>query len=857
MKLKNYQIATLEKIKEFLTDARYVEDLNSVFKKYQDAEGFRAQYKPLKGLEKVPYICVRVPTGGGKTFMAANMIGIASDAYLKVEHPIVLWLVPTDVIRKQTLETLRDKQHPNYLALQDKFGDDIRIFDITEFRQFRTQDMTDNTCVFVATFASLRITNTDGRKVYEYNENFEPHFRNIKDNDYMEKDEAGNIKKSFANALAFLKPLVLVDEAHNNKSQLSVETLSRFRPSAILEFTSTPAPNSNVLYKVSAAELKTEDMIKLPIVLSENLSFEETVAGAIQKRNALEEIAKTDKEYIRPLILFQAEDKNQEYNVEFVKEYLIKEEHIKSEEIAIATGEQKELENVALKDKNCQIRYIITVEALKEGWDCSFAYVLCSAAKTQSSTAAEQFLGRVMRMPYVERRTNPELNKAYAFVTVNNWSEGLANIHDRLVDMGFDKSEAQKDIEFTPPENFQPKTLTIELKEKPKEFEHLFWANEPKIERISTGEFKVKVTIHTPQEARDLHKYATEVIKNTEDSQAICNAVAGIKAAPMMALSKTPSQKGETMSVPQLCLKFEDDEIEAIDENSFCGDGFNLLSTSHELDNFSYNDETKVYEFDLRGELLTEKLLDEDGISAIMNTPWTEEELAVWLNNKVRCIDVSSNVMNKFVLLALDELIETKKIKLETLVRLRYQLANTIEDKIADNRKKVIISNYSQCLFGENSSERLCLAKPLVFSADYPAKSFYSDNFIFQKHFFPNIAEMNPEEIDVAKALDENKKIKYWIRNLERQPNYAFWLQTSTDKFYPDFVAELNDGRILVVEHKGMDRYSDDDSKEKRTLGMLWASLSKGKCLFVMTRLKDAKNRNIKQQIEDVIDGVY
>ena len=58
-------------------------------------------------------------------------------------------------------------------------------------------------------------------------------------------------------------------------------------------------------------------------------------------------------------------------------------------------------------------------------------------------------------------------------------------------------------------------------------------------------------------------------------------------------------------------------------------------------------------------------------------------------------------------------------------------------------------------------------------------------------------------------------------------------------KPYPDFVCELVDGCFLVVEYKGFDRWSDDDSKEKRAVGQIWEEKSHGQCLFVMPKGPD------------------
>lgn len=110
----------------------------------------------------------------------------------------------------------------------------------------------------------------------------------------------------------------------------------------------------------------------------------------------------------------------------------------------------------------------------------------------------------------------------------------------------------------------------------------------------------------------------------------------------------------------------------------------------------------------------------------------------------------------------------------------------------------------------------------------------------FQKQFFPVVGELKSEgeEFDCAFFLDQLDEVNWWVCNV-RNPRTAFWLQTPTDRFYPDFVAMLKDGRRLVVESKGEDRWSNDDSKEKRNIGELWANASDGHCLFVMPKGSD------------------
>ena len=125
---------------------------------------------------------------------------------------------------------------------------------------------------------------------------------------------------------------------------------------------------------------------------------------------------------------------------------------------------------------------------------------------------------------------------------------------------------------------------------------------------------------------------------------------------------------------------------------------------------------------------------------------------------------------------------------------------------------------------------------------NYPYNTLYKGYYKFQKHYYPQVGDLKAEgeEFECAQFLDASlPNVNFWVRNLERRPSHAFWLQTSTDKFYPDFVCSLDDGRHLVVEYKGEDRWSNDDSKEKRDLGGLWEARSNGKCLFIMPKGKD------------------
>ena len=367
-------------------------------------------YTPLVELPAVPYVRLRLPTGGGKTILRAHSIGIARDAWVEKDYPMVLWLVPSNTIRLQTAEALKNARHPYRQALDEAFDGRVRVFDIADFTHIRPHDIRDHCCIVVGTIQTLRVSNTEGRKVYSHNENMEPHFAALpKSLPGLETLESGGVKFSFANLMHVHRPLMIVDEAYNAVTGLTREMQARVNPSAIIEFTATPRLNSNILHSVTAQELKLEEMIKLPIMLSEHDTWQNAVNGAIASRASLAEEAEKDTAYIRPIALFQAQPKNQEVTVDMLKKHLIEVEQIPERKIAVATRDQRGLDGINLFDPKCPIEYVITVEALKEGWDCSFAYAFCSVSRIQSAVDVEQLLGRVLRMPYAKRRKAEDL----------------------------------------------------------------------------------------------------------------------------------------------------------------------------------------------------------------------------------------------------------------------------------------------------------------------------------------------------------------------------------------------------------------------------------------------------------------
>jgi len=861
---KEYQETALGILKTYLETAR-VHGASIAFERVTKEIGQARTYKALPPLPDSPYICLRIPTGGGKTYMAARSASIASNIYLEDEYPVILWLVPTNVIREQTLDTLKKPNHPNREALMDAFKGQVKVLDISEFTQIRPQDLRDHACVVVGTFASLRVKDTDGRKVYAHNEYLEPHFVNLPagvENLELIEDGAdkGKPKFSFRNLLTIHRPLVIVDESQNAATNLMHEVFTRIQPECVFEFTATPTSNSNILYNVSASQLKHEQMIKLPIVLTEHQNWEEAIQDAILTRNKLAEIAKNEPDFVRPIVLIQAEEKGREVTVEVVEKFLVTTCGVTRERIAIATGKQRELDGVNLFDPDNKIEAVITIEALKEGWDCSFAYVFCSVATVHSKKDVEQLLGRVLRMPYARERIHTELNRAYAHVSTESWSHAAEQMEDRLVDMGFDKLEAEQYTQLQT-NFFNDELVTF----KPQEPVVFILTEEPDLSKFDLEE-RSQLKIETGRDNQLLLRVSGNVTPELEkkiiasvleeDRLKVSETIAQYRQHPKRPLS--PAERGEQFIIPQLTL-LQDGEPE-LAEYVLDDHLWNLLDYPAELNETDLKIEEKAasYEFDIQGEKLTYKFLGKQlplNFSDI-ESGLTELQLTRWLEPRLRQPNIRPENLLEFTRKTLKQLMDKRKIPLITLVRARFQLLKAMAFKIKDYRIKDSKSNYQTLLLNDNTTAQTTYNFSFKFDPNsYPTSAFYQGRYQFNKHYYGNTigAFDTEEELECAKNIAECDDVKIWVRNLVHD-TWAFRLPLSNGKFfYPDFVAMLNDGRIFAIEYKG--EHLIELSQEKKNIGELWEEKSEGIALFLMAVKKDDKGRGVRKQIEDKIKG--
>jgi type III restriction enzyme len=225
------------------------------------------------------------------------------------------------------------------------------------------------------------------------------------------------------------------------------------------------------------------------------------------------------------------------------------------------------------------------------------------------------------------------------------------------------------------------------------------------------------------------------------------------------------------------------------------------------------------------------------------NQGWSVSDLIHWLDKRVYHPDITPTESGIFLQRLSHYLIEQRGLSPEQLVLDKFRLRDAVERKIDAHRKRAHKAAYQDLLLPDCATP-LVVNPDICFSYDpqsYPYSTLYRGRYQFNKHYYPRVGDLKDEgeEFECARFLDMLPQVKFWVRNLESRPAQSFWLQTSTDRFYPDFVCQLNDGRYLVVEYKGVDRWSNDDSKEKRDLGELWQARSNGKCLFVMPKGTD------------------
>jgi len=863
LSLKDYQKETIAKLGEYCAAVRTASSARRPERDAFESITDRNYFVP-PGFDGVPYVCLRLPTGGGKTLLAAHAVGTVARQLLGSDSPACLWICPSTTIRDQTLRVLRDKPNDHhYIALRDALGPDVAVVTLEEALQQANLVAGSAPLVIVTTIQSYRVKDDRSgeeiqanRRIYRDNGYLMRPFENLPQalRAGLAKDENGQVSLSLANALWLRAPIVIMDEAHNARTPTSFESLARFGPSCVVELTATPQQEndparelyaSNVLHPVSAFALKKEGMIKLPVDLESRADWLEVLAAAKQRRDELE--VKAD-EYehveghppIRPIVLVQAQPKraNQDtHHAQVVKRALIDRLGINEREVRICTGTEDEIGDENLISPDSEVRYIITVDKLKEGWDCPFAYILASIGNAATPTAVEQLLGRVLRQPHATPTHVPALDRAYAFVLSNNVVQTAMQLRDRMVQTcGFDERAAADALRVRATQSQQGLAFgQVRLTEAPSP-EALPDSLRARVTYDQPTQTLRVAGIITAREATALR----QAVRTDTDRQAVDDFWQ--QERPAGATNRRLNDLAPSLFVPHLALVtgnvrtlFEPEEL---DEFSW-----NLGACNPELTRDVFGDDVRVGSaatIDLEGEAVVTASVGDVRLRQLEligeGEDWSKVELARWLDRELHRDDtflgLTKSESQPWMHRVVDGLVDGRRLSLPVVVRRRHELAATLRQRAAEHGRHQARAAAAELILRRPASIEASPA--LVFElneTDYTPYQVF-DRYQFRNHAFALIAAMNGEEAQCAAKIDSHSNVKRWVRNTDRETQGGFFLPKSPGKFFPDFIVELNDGTILIVEYKMGKMSRDPEELHKRAVGEFWEGRSTGICRF-------------------------
>ncbi len=838
MQLKPYQQQVINDISLFLEHIQETKDTGGAFYNFWALHP-RTPLSPFSGtvvepyknnISCVPHICVKIPTAGGKTFIACNAIKTIFDAFDYDRPKAVVWLVPSITILDQTIKNLKDPSHPYRQKINAHFNNKVEVFDKVTLLQgsgFNATSIKEQLNILVFSFDSLRAKNKDDRKVFQENGNLQS-FESL-----LEQ----NAEITLGSVIKYLNPLVVVDESHNAESNLSVDMLKEINPCFILDLTATPRNNSNIISFIDALELKKENMVKLPVIVYNHQDKTEVINSSLQLQKRLElqsiEEEKKGGKYIRPIVLFQAQPKNgkdftneqeEKTNVQKLKEKLI-DLKIPADQIKIKTANINEIKGVDLMSRDCEVRYIITINALKEGWDCPFAYILASLADKSSAVDVEQILGRVLRQPYVMKHNFPLLNLSYVLTASSKFLDTLDNIVKGLNKAGF----SEKDYKLASPGI--PEEV---MKQDPLQQLITFSTKERTAEDITSDIDTTRISL--PSETAMRNTTVLEIEQTAiQQNETFEKTISEMEAAntttfpnEIQKLVKTYSiknifrEQAEEIKLPQFYLKAPVNDLFGQKEEEYFLEKENLLkgfALSKADTNISFDGITsEIYKIDLdeskKEHTPTFIKLDGDvkkSIVAYIMDPSQKENRVK--NFTKRVMDVIGNMypipdkeIKKYINRILEEF---KDEQFKDFANNEYTYTDKIKQKIKSLSEAFAEKKFKELLDTDKILVKSLFTLPVNIVPGEVAKDM-------PKTLYEKEGKMNSFEEGVINEVANLNNIAFWTRNIERK---GFRINGFVNH-YPDFIIQTKSNKTILLETKG----EHLDAEQKIRLGGLWAS---------------------------------
>lgn len=855
MELNNYQRQVMRDLSAYLTCVNHGTNLYSAWREYWFAKDVAVDLGGVpsynNAIERVPHVCMKVPTGGGKTFMACASVRRIFDALPTGKPQVVVWLVPSDSILTQTVRNLSDVNHPYRQKLDQDFAGRVGVYTkemLLNGQNFSPDTVREMLTLCIMSYGSLRIDSKkkDVRKVYQENGNLFRFADFFRDKEALLADTPDT---ALIQVLRHLEPVVIVDESHNAGSDLSVEMLNNLNPSFVLDLTATPRKNSNIISYVDARELKKEHMVKLPVVVYNRTTRQSVIQDAIQLRGSIEKEAIAAEEaggkYIRPIVLFQAQPKTSDNSDTFDKiKALLMDMGIPEEQIAVKTSNVDDLKGRDLMGRDCPVRYIITVNALKEGWDCPFAYILASLANRTSTVDVEQILGRILRQPYAMQHASPLLNASYVLTNSVDFHSTLEKIVAGLNKAGFSRKDYRigETIE-TPQAPVQPETVQTEIPMKPTPAEDTFEdINTQEVRTaLESGDAAGSSVAQMVQEATQQAESYTEAVSTPDDG------FMGGELGDMLkqnAMQPYLVEEVSSLRIPQFFLRSVPDLF---------GGEFELLEPENLSEGFSLSGQDAQVHFELATGDMYRVDVEEKG-EAVPKYKRADSELSDYIRNRLAqlppekkiqsctnmlCAQINRNnryaaaEINDYVRRIVAGMTADELAAMETAIP---TYAAKIQEKIKGLEKAYREDQFLRWLdTGKIVCRESYTLRPVITPADTTdaiPKSLYEA----EKNDMKNGEH---ELIDVVVALGN---VKWWHRIIERND---FRLNGYINH-YPDFMVMTNSGKLVLIEYKGDDR-DNSDSERKLKLGRKWQAQCGQNYRYFMV----FKNR------EFGIDGAY
>ena len=863
MELKSFQHKVIKDLELYLEYVQRFKKTDTAFNKFwEDRIG---PYNPLNNEGMQPYnntipnaahVCIKVPTAGGKTFIACNALHTIFSAYPAELPKLVVWLVPWSNLLDQTVNNLSKPDHPYRQKLDALFNHRVEVYekkDLLQGSDFNPTVVKEQLSIVVMSFSSLRARNKEDRKVYQENGQLAAFASQYRDKTHFLEDTD---ETALINVIRSMNPVLVVDESHNAESDLSVDMLNALNPSFVLDLTATPKDNSNIISLVPAIELKKEHMVKLPVIVYNHHDKTEVIISSLHLQKKLELLAIEQSvnggKYIRPIVLFQAQPRTDEDNTTFdkLKEQLLK-VGIPEAQIKIKTAENNELKGIDLSSPDCPVRYIITINALKEGWDCPYAYILASLADKSSAVDVEQILGRVLRQPYVMKHSAALLNVSYVLTASVKFNETLQNIVRGLQASGFSEKDYRQKDNMPDEEKIQVVEKPLESFLFPEQNEESTNAADDIIpERISFNHDTITSTdtkIESIEEIENMaetqNREMEEVIEK-ESQQPLDENIFREMGEKIKRYRIVDANKvlASGIKLPQFFLEVQQSDIFGTDKI--------LLNQESLLKNFKLSNEDSKIDFDQ----ITSDLYKVD-IEQIKKDEYAPRF------TKIEDLQVKDPIV-EYIL---------AKPKEGQIKDIAHQLVQLVGDMypVPDQEIRAFVERILNQLNAEQLQDILVrkwsysdkIKAKIRLHADTYAEVQFNDLIKIGKVIteptwnFPEMIVPGPLGASIGHSLYEREgvmnnfettvitdiaslsNIAFWHRNLGRGKGFS--INGFKSNHYPDFIIVSKSGKIIIVETKGDDR-DNSDSAAKCRLGNKWSELAGKNFLYFMVFGKKA-----------------